>query len=85
MCRIKAITKKKLLEKNEINPDSNIFYDAIALLGTPGVNPFQKPVRVVGYTVNKTKYWVATSRHDLSAEKIAPSYKFRWDIEIFFG
>ena len=45
----------------------------------------KKPVRVVGYTVNKTKYWVATSRHDLSAEKIALFYKLRWDIEIFFG
>jgi len=85
VCRIKAITKKKLLEKNEINPDSNIFYDAIVLLGTPGNNQSQKPVRVVGYIVNKTKYWVATSRHDLSAEKIALIYKLRWDIEIFFG
>lgn len=83
--RIKAITKKKFLKSNEIDPDSNIFYDAITLLGTPGVNQSQKPVRVVGYTVNKTKYWVATSRHDLTAEQIAHIYKLRWDIEIFFG
>ena len=83
--RIKAITKKKLLKNNEIDPDSNIFYDAIALLGTAGVNQTKKPVRVVGYTVNKTKYWVATSRHDLTADKIALIYKLRWDIEIFFG
>ena len=83
--RIKAITKKKLLKSNEIDPNSNIFYDAIALLGTAGVNQTKKPVRVVGYTVNKTKYWVATSRHDLRAEQIAHIYKLRWDIEIFFG
>ena len=83
--RIKAITKKKLLKRNEIDSDSNIFYDAIALLGTPGVNQTKKPVRVVGYTVNNTKYWVATSRHDLTAEQIALIYKLRWDIEIFFG
>jgi len=83
--RIKAITKKKLLKSNEIDPNSNIFYDAIALLGTAGVNQTNKPVRVVGYTVNKTKYWVATSRHDLTADKIALIYKLRWDIEIFFG
>jgi hypothetical protein len=83
--RIKAITKKKLLKNNEIDPSSNIFYDAIALLGTAGVNQTKKPVRVVGYTVNKTKYWVATSRHDLTAEQIAHIYKLRWDIEIFFG
>ncbi len=85
VCRIKAITKKELLKKNEIDPDSNIFYDAVALLGTPGVNQTQKPVRVVGYTVENTKYWVATSRHDLTAEQIAHIYKLRWDIEIFFG
>jgi len=83
--RIKAITKKTLLKSNEIDPDSNIFYDAIALLGTPGVNQTKKPVRVVGYTVDNTKYWVATSRHDLTAEQIAHIYKLRWDIEIFFG
>ena len=83
--RIKAITKKKLLKNNEIDPNSNIFYDAIALLGTAGVNQTKKPVRVVGYTVNKTKYWVATSRHDLTAAQIAHIYKLRWDIEIFFG
>ena len=83
--RIKAITKKKLLKSNEIDPDSNIFYDAIVLLGTPGVNQAKKPVRLVGYTVNGTKYWVATSRYDLTAEQIALIYKLRWDIEIFFG
>jgi len=85
VCRIKAITKKKLLKNNEIDPGSNIFYDAVALLGTPGVNQTQKPVRVVGYTVENTKYWVATSRHDLTAVQIAQIYKLRWDIEIFFG
>ncbi len=83
--RIKANTKKKLLKTNEIDPDSNIFYDAIVLLGTPGVNQTQKPVRLVGYTVDGTKYWVATSRYDLTAEQIALIYKLRWDIEIFFG
>ena len=85
VCRIKASTKKTILKTHEIDPDSNIFYDAVVLLGTPGVNQTQKPVRVVGYTVNNVKYWVATSRHDLKAEQIALIYKLRWDIEIFFG
>jgi hypothetical protein len=85
VCRIKAGTKKTCIETKEINPDSNIFYDAIVLLGTPGVNQSKKPLRLVGYTVDGTKYWVATSRYDLSAEQIALIYKLRWDIEKFFA
>jgi DDE family transposase len=85
VCRIKASTKKKRLKDNDINPDSNIFYDAIVLLGTPGVNQTKKPLRLVGYTVHGKKYWVATSRFDLTAEQIALIYKLRWDIEKFFA
>jgi hypothetical protein len=85
ICRIKAGTKKTCIEAKEINPDSNIFYDAIVLLGTPGVNQTKKPVRVVGYIVDGINYWVATSRYDLSAEHIAFIYKLRWDIEKFFA
>ena len=85
VCRIKASTRKKRIKDNEINPDSNIFYDAIVLLGTPGVNQTKKPLRLVGYTVDGTKYWVATSRYDLTAEQIAFIFKLRWDIEKFFA
>jgi len=49
VCRIKGKTKKKCIERKDINPDSNIFYDAIVLLGTPGTNQRKKPVRLVGY------------------------------------
>jgi hypothetical protein len=56
VCHIKANTKKICIEAKEINPDRNIFYDAIVLLGTPGVNQTKKPLRLVGYTVDGTKY-----------------------------
>ena len=85
VCRIKASTNKTCIEAKEINPESHIFYDAIVLLGTPGVNQTKKPLRLVGYTVDGTKYWVATSRFDLIAEQIALIYKLRWDIEKFFA
>ena len=85
VCRIKASTRKKRIKDSEINPDSNIFYDAIVLLGTPGVNQTKKPLRLVGYTVDGKKFWVATSRFDLTAEQIALIYKLRWDIEKFFA
>lgn len=85
LCRIKGKTKKKCIERKEINPDSNIFYDAIVLLGTPGINQTKKPVRLVGYIVDGTKYWVATDRFDLTAEQIAFIYKLRWDVEKFFA
>jgi hypothetical protein len=85
VCRIKARTKKICIEAKEINPDSNIFYDAIVLLGTPDVNQTQKPLRLVGYTVDGIRYWIATSRYELTAEQIALIYKLRWDIEKFFA
>ena len=85
VCRIKGKTKKTYIEKQEINPDSNIFYDAIVLLGTPGTNQTKKPVRLVGYIVDGSKYWVATDRYDLTAEQIAFIYKLRWDVETFFA
>ena len=85
VCRIKASTRKTVINAKEVNPQSFIFYDAIVLLGSPGVNQTEKPVRLIGYRVDSTNYWVATDRFDLSAEKIAMIYKLRWDIEIFFG
>jgi len=85
VCRIKANTKKKLIKANEVKPDSIVFYDAIVLLGTPGLNQTEKELRVVGYRVDNVNYWVATDRYDLTAEQIAMIYKLRWNIESFFA
>jgi hypothetical protein len=85
MCRIKAGTKKKIIESKKVEQDSIVFYDAIVLLGTAGFNQTKKPIRVVGYEVDSVKYWIATNRYDLSAEQIAEAYKLRWNIENFFG
>ena len=84
VCRIKNNTKKQVIEEYYVSPESYIFYDALVLLGTPGVNQTEKPVRIVGYRVGSTKYFVATDRHDLTAEQIALIYRLRWDIEKFF-
>lgn len=85
VCRIKAGTNKTRIKDNTVNPGSNVFYDAIVLLGNPGVNQNNKPIRVVAYTVDGINYWVATDRYDLSAEQIALIYKLRWEIEKFFA
>ena len=85
VCRIKAKTKKKRIKESSIDPDSNVFYDAIVLLGTPGINQTEEPLRVVGFKVDGIKYWIATDRYDLTAEQIAFIYKLRWDIENFFA
>jgi hypothetical protein len=85
MCRIKASTTKTIIKANHVKPDSIVFYDAVVLLGTAGVNQTQKPLRLVGYEVDNVKYWIATNRHDLTAEQIATAYKLRWDIENFFA
>jgi hypothetical protein len=85
VCRIKANTKITCIQMNPVSANSIVFYDAIVLLGTPGINQTQKPLRLVGYRVDNVDYWVATDRHDLSAEQIAFIYKLRWQIEKFFA
>ena len=85
ICRIKASTKKKIISQHAIPADSIIFFDAMVLLGTAGINQSQRPLRLVGYEVDHVKYWLATNRYDLSAEQIAQAYKLRWDIENFFA
>ena len=74
VCRIKASTKKICLQTYPLKSDSIIFYDALVLLGTPGTNQTEKPLRLIGYQVNGINYWVATNRFDLSAEQIALIY-----------
>lgn len=85
VCRIKGNTHKTCLEKYDVDPDSIVFYDAKVLLGQAGQKQTKKALRLVGYTVDGTKYWVATDRFDLSADDIAQIYKLRWEIEKFFG
>ena len=85
ICRIKASTKRHEIRKNDVQPGGIVFYDAVVLLGTPYVNQTEREVRLIGYRVANVDYWIATGRHDLSAEQIAFAYKLRWNIEIFFG
>jgi len=85
ICRIKASTTRHEIRKNDVQHGGIVFYDAVVLLGTPCVNQTEKEVRLVGYRVANVDYWIATDRHDLSAEQIAFAYKLRWNIEVFFG
>ena len=85
ICRIKANTKKEIISQNAVPADSIVFFDAMVLLGTTGVNQSQRPLRLVGYEIDSVKYWIATDRYDLSSEQIAQAYKLRWDIENFFA
>ena len=85
MCRIKASTKKTIVKKKRVAPDSIVFFDATVVLGTTANNITKQPVRVVGYEADRVKYWIAANRHDLNAEQIAAAYKLRWNIENFFA
>lgn len=85
ICRIKASTRKKIVTQHVIPADSIVFFDAMVLLGSAGINQSQRALRLVGYEVDRIKYWIATNRYDLSAEQIAQAYKLRWNIENFFA
>ncbi|RJP87802.1 MAG: IS4/IS5 family transposase [Desulfobacteraceae bacterium] len=85
ICRIKAGTQKAIVTAHSVEPDSIVFYDAIATLGSTSNNQTEKPVRVVAYAIDGVECWIATNRFDLSAEQIATAYKLRWDIESFFA
>lgn len=85
VCRIRCDHRKTLIASNPIQEGGIVFYDALVLLGTRGVNQTESQLRLVGYHVDDKKYWIATDRYDLSAEQIAAIYKARWAIEKFFG
>jgi hypothetical protein len=85
ICRIKESTTRTEIRRNDVHPGGIVFYDALVLLGSSYINQTEKDVRLVGYRVANVDYWIATDRHDLSAEQIAFAYKLRWNIEIFFG
>lgn len=85
VCRIRVNTRKAIITSNPVSEGSNIFYDAEVLLGTKGVNQTENKIRVIGYRIDNKEFWIATSRHDLPAERIAAIYKDRWLIEKFFG
>ena len=48
VCRIISKTHKEILVEHPIPQNSNVFFDAMVLLGTPGINQTQKPLRLVG-------------------------------------
>jgi hypothetical protein len=85
VCRIRESSVKTCLHENTIAPGGPVFYDAVTLLGTKGINQTEKPVRVIGYTIDGKRYWLATDRFDLTAENLMTVYKLRWNIETFFG
>lgn len=85
VCRIRETTHKTVIKENAVKPDSIVFYDSVVLLGTKGKNQTEKELRLVGYRVDGTDYWIATNRNDLTAEEVAEVYKLRWNIETFFG
>ena len=85
VCRIRENTTKTIIMENPLTPDSQVFYDAIVILGSSKVNSTHTPLRVIGYRVGVKTYWIATDRRDLTAEQIAEIYLLRWKIEVFFG
>jgi hypothetical protein len=85
VCRIQRRTTRTVIREHAVPVDSIVFYDAIVRLGSRGLTLADKEVRLVGYRVDDKDFWIATNRHDLTAEEVAQVYKLRWNIETFFG
>lgn len=85
VCRINGNHRKTCIKELSFKPGGLIFYDAIVRLGQSGINESKKDLRLVGYKIGNKKYWVATSRFDLTAEQVAQIYKLRWNVESFFA
>lgn len=65
ICRIKANTDKTCLEAYSVGSESLVFYDAMGIVRLVGEKQTKKPLRLVGYTVDGTKYEVVTRRIEL--------------------
>jgi len=85
ICRIQQRTTRTVIRQHAVPAASIVFYDAIVRLGSRGLTLAEKEVRLVGYRVDGKDFWIATNRHDLTAEEVAQVYKLRWSIETFFG
>jgi hypothetical protein len=85
LCRIQDKTEKTIIREDPVTPNTMFFFDGLVLLGIPGKNLSEKPLRLVGYKIVGKTYWIATNRFDLSVEQIATIYKLRWQIETFFA
>lgn len=85
VCRIQKRSTKQIVRENTVLENSIVFYDAVVILGTKGATQAEKELRLVAYRVDGKEYWIATNRHDLTAEEVAQVFKLRWNIESFFG
>lgn len=85
VCCIKASSKKKILVMNPLPARSNVFYDALVLLGSEGINQSRREVRVIGYQEGGQRFWIATDRLSLAAEEIVLVYSLRRAVKSFFA
>lgn len=87
--RLKANSPINVSERRDVAEGGNILFDHTGRLNerlmSQHRNPYAKPVRVIGISLDSARQITLLS-NDLEspAEEIAALYKMRWQIELFF-
>ena len=83
--RLKSNAVVKTIAEYPVSPNSHISRDCQVLLGKPGINQMENPLRLIETQDSEGKtIIIVTNDFTLTAEEIGDIYRYRWQIELFF-
>lgn len=83
--RLKANAVVTVLAEKTLDPQGPILREAIVLLGKPGVNQMQHPVRLIETQDSEGNLiTIVTNDMTIGTTELSDAYRYRWHIELFF-